>query len=148
MAPNFEITMYLAQATGSCIATDSVFRWRELSVATGRGIQIATPLRQLRTCMERAEFVFPYDVQEICMLAERGVLRGYPKIMRKIMRYLPAHSVNAPKSNVEANLLNSIVYTTLRCLLLRNPVLACRKRTYRVFGQPAAFRTTQSIGSY
>src|SRR5690606_1826279 len=30
MAPNFEITMYLAQATGSCIVTDSVFRWREL----------------------------------------------------------------------------------------------------------------------
>ena len=48
MAPNFEITMYLAQATGSCIVTDSVFRWRELMVAAGRGMQGASPLTQLR----------------------------------------------------------------------------------------------------
>ncbi len=33
MAPNFEIAMYLAQATGSCIVTDSIFRWRELKAA-------------------------------------------------------------------------------------------------------------------
>ena len=59
MAPNFEITMYLAQATGSCIVTDSVFRWRELMAAAGRGIQGASPLTQLRAGMERAEFVFP-----------------------------------------------------------------------------------------
>jgi hypothetical protein len=30
LAPNFEIAMYLAQATGSCIVTDSPFRWTEV----------------------------------------------------------------------------------------------------------------------
>ena len=34
--------------------------------------------------MERAEFDFPHDVREIRMLAENGVFRGYPGIMRKV----------------------------------------------------------------
>ncbi len=29
LAPNFEMTMYLAQATGSCIVTESLFCWTE-----------------------------------------------------------------------------------------------------------------------
>ena len=98
MAPNFEITMYLAQATGSCIVTDSVFRWRELMAAAGRGIQGASPLAQLRAGMERAKFVFPHDVQEIGVLAEQGVFRGYPSIMRKVFKYLSATFGEGPKA--------------------------------------------------
>lgn len=30
LAPNFEIAMYLAQATGACIVTDSTMRWEEI----------------------------------------------------------------------------------------------------------------------
>jgi hypothetical protein len=104
MAPNFEITMYLAQATGSCIVTDSVFRWRELLAAAGRGIQGASPLIQLRAGMERAEFVFPHDVQEIGVLAEHGVFQGYPNIMREVFKYLSGFSARGPKPNVEASL--------------------------------------------
>src|SRR5580692_2897463 len=104
MAPNFEITMYVAQATGSCIVTDSVFRWRELMAAARRGIQGASPLAQLRAAMERAEFDFPHDVREIRILAENGVFRGYPSIMRKVFKYLLALSERGPKPNVEASL--------------------------------------------
>ena len=104
MAPNFEITMYLAQATGSCIVTDSVFRWRELVAAAGRGMQGASPLTQLRTGMEQAEFVFPHDVGEIGALAEHGVFGGYPNIMRKIFKYLSTLSARGAKPNVEAGL--------------------------------------------
>lgn len=104
MAPNFEITMYLAQATGSCIVTDSVFRWRELMAAAGRGTQGASPLTQLRAGMQQAEFVFPYDVQEIGLLAEQGVFGGYPDIMRKIFKYLSTLSARGSKPNVEASL--------------------------------------------
>jgi hypothetical protein len=96
--------MYLAQATGSCIVTDSVFRWRELMAAAGRGIQGASPLTQLRAGMERVEFVFPYDVQEIAALVEHGVFRGYPSIMRKVFKYLSTLSTRGPKPNVEASL--------------------------------------------
>ncbi|MER8697344.1 DUF4238 domain-containing protein [Mesorhizobium opportunistum] len=104
MAPNFEITMYLAQATGSCIVTDSIFRWRELTAAAGRRMQGASPLSQLRAGMEQAEFVFPYDVQEICSLAEHGAFGGYPGIMRKVFKYLSSLSTKGPKRNVEASL--------------------------------------------
>jgi hypothetical protein len=104
MVPNFEITMYLAQATGSCIVTDSVFRWRELMGAAQRGMQGASPLSQLRAGIEQAEFVFPYDVQEIVALAEHGVFGGYPAIMRKVVKYLSTRSAKGAKPNVEASL--------------------------------------------
>ena len=104
MAPNFEITMYLAQATGSCIVTDSVFRWRELMAAAGRGIQGPSPLNLLKAGMERAEFVFPCDVREISMLAENGVFRGYQSLMGKVFKYLSALSAKGPKPNYEASL--------------------------------------------
>jgi Protein of unknown function (DUF4238) len=104
MAPNFEITMYLAQATGSCIVTDSVFRWRELMAAARHGIQGASRLVQLRAGMERATFVVPTDVQEIGMLAEQGIFRGYPSIMRKVFNYLSRPSTRGPKPNFEASL--------------------------------------------
>ncbi|MER8613299.1 DUF4238 domain-containing protein [Mesorhizobium sp. M0895] len=104
MAPNFEITMYVAQATGSCIVTDSVFRWRELRTAATRGIQGASPAPLLRAGMEQAEFVLPYDVQQISVLAERGVFGDYPNIMRKIFKYLSTLSARGSKPNVEASL--------------------------------------------
>lgn len=104
MAPNLEITMYLAQATGSCIVTDSVFRWRELLAAAGRGIQGAPPLVQLRASMERAEFILPNDAPEIVVLAERGIFRGYAPLMRKVFKSLSSNSIKGPKPNFEASL--------------------------------------------
>lgn len=104
MAPNFEITMYLAQATGSCIVTDSVFRWRELMTTVRRGIQEATPLSQLRGSMEGAEFAFPNYVQEIVELGEHGVFGGYPGLMRKVFKYLSTLSSRGLRPNVEASL--------------------------------------------
>ena len=105
MAPNFEITMYLAQATGACIVTDNVFRWRELMAAAAvQGVQGPSPLVQLRAGMEGARFVFPNDVREIGMLAERGTFRGYPSIMRKVFNYLSRPWAMGPKPNFEASL--------------------------------------------
>ena len=43
LAPNFEMTMYLAQATGACIVTDSPFRWSEVQGAIRRRFKAATP---------------------------------------------------------------------------------------------------------
>ncbi|MGE3149729.1 MAG: hypothetical protein AB7K04_11745, partial [Pseudorhodoplanes sp.] len=104
LTPNFEITMYLAQATGSCIVTDSVFRWRELMIAARRGRHGTPPLAQLRASMEQAEFVLPNVVQEIGALAEHGVFGGYPDVMRKAFRYLSTFEVGGKKPNVEASL--------------------------------------------
>ena len=43
LLPNFEMTMYLAQATGACIVTDSPFRWTEVQGAIRRRFKAATP---------------------------------------------------------------------------------------------------------
>ena len=43
LVPNFEMTMYLAQATGACIVTDSPFRWTEVQGAIRRRFKAATP---------------------------------------------------------------------------------------------------------
>ena len=43
LVPNFEMTMYLAQATGACIVTDSPFRWIEVQGAIRRRFKAATP---------------------------------------------------------------------------------------------------------
>jgi hypothetical protein len=104
MAPNFEITMYLAQATGSCIVTDSAIRWRELTSAARRGVQDATPLAALRAGMEHAEFALPYDVPEIGALAKNGLFRGYPKVIGRVFKYLSTLSTRGVKPNVEASL--------------------------------------------
>ena len=104
MAPNFEITMYLAQATGSCIVTDSKFRWRELILAARLGIQSATPLAQLQASMDEAEFAFPYDFHQIVKFAEHRGGRDYPRVMQKVFNYLSTLSTRERKPNVEANL--------------------------------------------
>lgn len=104
LAPNFEITMYLAQATGSCIVTDSVHRWREFMAAAGRGGQGRSPMTELRAGMEQAKFVFPYDAQEISVLAETRLFRGYPDLMRKSFKYLSKCLARGPKPNFEASI--------------------------------------------
>jgi hypothetical protein len=50
LAPNFEMTMYLAQATGASIVTDNRFRWMEITKAArsrvGRGAREAQTRRE------------------------------------------------------------------------------------------------------
>ncbi|MBG0810397.1 DUF4238 domain-containing protein [Methylosinus sp. H3A] len=104
MAPNFEITMYLAQATGSCIVTDSVFRWREVTAAARRNAHTLPMLSQLRAEMEQAKFVFPQNVHEIVVLAAHGIFRGYPDFIRRAFKYLSAAPTSGIKPNFEAGL--------------------------------------------
>ena len=54
--------------------------------------------------MEQADFIFPYDVQEIAAFAGRRVFRGYPDIMRKVFKYLLAFPKGGAKPNFEASL--------------------------------------------
>ena len=104
MAPNFEVTMYLAQATGSCIVTDSIFRWRELLAAAGRGVQGPTPMSDLCSEVQQAGFVFPYNGLEIGKLAQDRTFGRYPDVFRKIFKYLLSLPTKGQKPNVEASL--------------------------------------------
>src|SRR5262245_7322080 len=70
LVPNFEMAMYLAQATGSCIVTDSYFRWTEIRRAVRRQAGGAPEiLAALADNVERASLAFPQEAADIAVLA-------------------------------------------------------------------------------
>jgi hypothetical protein len=76
LAPNFEITMYLAQATGASIITDSPFRWEEIRKAITQRIGgPALVLGDLARAIERAPFAFPQNATDTAALFSDGVAR-------------------------------------------------------------------------
>ena len=105
LAPNFEITMYLAQATGSCIVTDSFFRWKEVKRAIhqrarGPYAGLATLARNI----ERSEFAFLQNVTDIVTFAFDKTFAAYPALIPDIFKYLSKLSDHGPKPNREAQL--------------------------------------------
>src|SRR5262249_23677759 len=105
LAPNFEITMYLAQATGSCIVTDSFFRWNEVKTAVRqRGRWPHDGLAALAGDIERSEFAFPQNVADILTFASDETFAAYPALIRDVFKYLSKLSDRGPKPNREAQL--------------------------------------------
>jgi hypothetical protein len=105
LAPNFEMTLYLAQATGSCIVTDSFFRWQEVKRAIYRRIGGATTvLSALAHNIEGSTFAFPQDVADIETLASDKAFAAYPALMRDVFRYLLRIDDHGSKPNFEGRL--------------------------------------------
>jgi Protein of unknown function (DUF4238) len=103
LAPNFEITMYLAQVTGSCIVTDCVFRWNEVR-RTIRQRAAGTGLDTLANSVKDSSFAFPQNVEDIGALAFDEAFAGYPALIRDIFKYLSNLSDRGSKPNFEAHL--------------------------------------------
>jgi hypothetical protein len=81
VAPNFEMAMYLAQATGAAIITDNRHRWDEIQ-STIRW-QLGTPtgtLSALSTKVEAAEFAFPREANSVLSWRMRtlAIARSWP----------------------------------------------------------------------
>ncbi len=98
LAPNFEIAMYLAQATGACIVTDCIFRWNEIR-RTIRQPEQGFALPALSRAITEVSFLFPLDVHDILRL--QPDFSGYPALMRGAFKSLT--SVDR-KPNFEAHL--------------------------------------------
>jgi len=75
LSPNFEITMYLAQATGSFIVTDNPFRWGEIRRAIRRQTGCLSVLAQ---SLGASTFAFPEEASDILGLASSNSFAGYP----------------------------------------------------------------------
>jgi hypothetical protein len=104
MAPNFEMAMYLAQATGSAIVTDSPMRWKELRLALRpRGTPMAANLSALASAIRSQTFLFPENSIEIAELGLKGTLSAYPSLMADVSRYLSAIPKRGTKPNWEAS---------------------------------------------
>jgi hypothetical protein len=103
LAPNFEMTMYLAQATGSSIVTDSPFRWSEIQSANRRGNKAATPgLGPLVTRIESSTFAFPQNAIDVVAAASDKTGVDYPNLLRDIFKYLSNLEKRGVKPNREA----------------------------------------------
>lgn len=103
LAPNFEIAMYLAQATGSCIVTDSPMRWHEVRRAV-RTKGASPYLSTLARSIEDGTFSFPQYVDNIMSLASEPIFAAYPALMRDILKYLSRVGGLGIKPNVESQL--------------------------------------------
>ncbi len=121
LAPNFEMAMYLAQATGSCIVTDSVIRWEEIQKAIYRKVgkpQIA--LSSMKQKIENSTFAFLQDVNDISNFGSKKTLAAYPSLIQDLFRYLSKLDEHGTKPNREANLVarfnreHSIAQMTLK----------------------------------
>ncbi len=95
--------MYLAQATGACIVTDSPFRWSEVQGAIRRRYKAATPgLATLVTDIERSKFAFPQSATDVVAAALKKTGAGYPDLLRDLFKYLSNLEERGAKPNREA----------------------------------------------
>lgn len=105
MAPNFEMAMYLAQATGAQILTDSPFRWRELQAALARRYLETTPaLVQLQREISSTPVEFPVGHQAIFQVYGEPSVRGMEPLFRAAFTYTAARTADKLKPNFEAQL--------------------------------------------
>ncbi|WP_316196487.1 DUF4238 domain-containing protein [Bradyrhizobium sp. SZCCHNS3053] len=111
LAPNFEMTLYLAQATGSFIVTDNIFRWNEIRRAVRRrGVPLNGNLSGLANSIESSTFAFPQNVPDIGTLASDKAFTSYPALIRNAFKYL-TRSGGEAKPNYEGHLTARFVRT-------------------------------------
>jgi uncharacterized protein YchJ len=104
LAPNFEMAMYLAQATGSCIITDSLFRWEEIKRAIyQRSRSAISYLPTLAQNIEKSVFSFPQNTLDIGALAFEKDFANYPAVMRDAFKYLSERDGHKLKPNFEGH---------------------------------------------
>jgi hypothetical protein len=105
LSPNFEMTMYLAQATGACIVTDSLFRWTEIQTALAqRPNSLNSGLSALVHSIQDTTFAFPQNPVDVVSLASSKLFANYPALIRDVFQYLSDLSDRGVKPNREAHL--------------------------------------------
>ena len=104
LAPNFEIAMYLAQATGAAIVTDSPHRWQELKLAIRpRFGPLVAALDGLAAVISRETFLFSRDPVMTAKIGIAGAHANYPALFKDSFRYLARLRDSDRKTNWEAS---------------------------------------------
>lgn len=107
LVPNFEMTMYLAQATGATIVTDSPFRWKEIDRAIRQRYKAATPgLGTLLRNIEGSKFAFPQNVTDVATAALEKTGADYPDLFCDLFKYLSKLEDRGAKPNREAQMVS------------------------------------------
>lgn len=85
MSPNFEMSLYIAQATGSLIVTDSQTRWEEIMHAQNRRDGVVNyPWNDLTDFIKGKELPLSADERENFALRQSGKLRDVRNSLKKI----------------------------------------------------------------
>ncbi len=105
LQPNLEMMLYLAQATGASIVTDSPHRWKELKhVAGSCPLGWQSHLVDLQRSIETSVFTFPWDPLEVASMAEQAESSKLPDLMSATFRYLTRVGERGLKPNREKQL--------------------------------------------
>ncbi|TBN11381.1 DUF4238 domain-containing protein [Agrobacterium cavarae] len=105
MEPNFEVAMYLAQATGAQILTDSPYRWKELQAALSRRHLESRPtLIQLQREIASTTVNFPVGHDAVLGVLDHRSFREMAPLFRAAFSYTASTSINNLKPNFEAQL--------------------------------------------
>ncbi len=105
MAPNFEMALYIAQATGAAIITDSPHRWQEIRQAVARqGGGQPKRLPAFADAMAATSMAFVNNVDDFFFVASTRGLEGYPSVIGEAFRYLKKIDQRGTKPNYEAGL--------------------------------------------
>lgn len=105
LGPNFEMAMYIAQATGAAIVTDHPTRWKELlfSILTRRSRPVER-LAGMANSIQAAAFSIAQDHGEILQWRIEGQPRPHAPVFQDAYRYLGRVDVHGVKPNVENRL--------------------------------------------
>lgn len=86
MAPNFEMALFMAQATGSAILTDSKARWGELAMAQSNNLGFVTyPYKKIQDLIASKDFIFNADPSESFNLCKKNNYGQLKSIFREII---------------------------------------------------------------
>lgn len=136
MAPNFEVAMYLAQATGAQILTDSPLRWRELQVVLAKRHLGSTPaLVQLQREIASTSVEFPVGHEAIFHVYDDPSFPGMESLFRTAFAYTVARNADTRKPNFEAHLAASFrrQRNSMKSLITRAKVPAVTARLTTAF---------------
>lgn len=105
LSPNFELAMYLAQAVGGSIVTDSLHRWEEIQrTIRWRPPRPSLVLLPLSQAVASSEFAFPQQTDDILDLDEQGVCGSCAVPIKDAFHYVSRIEKKGEKPNAEAGI--------------------------------------------
>lgn len=105
MEPSFEVAMYLAQATGSQILTDSKIRWKDLEAALMRRHLGSSPtLTLLKEGIQSVPIAFPFEVEDTLNLHDMTEFSEVRSVLRNAFKYLKGVEKSGEKPNFETQM--------------------------------------------
>lgn len=105
MAPNFEMALYLAQATGASIVTDSPHRWKEIQLAVLRqGGRQPSAVPGFARALAATPLGFVNEIEDFMRVSATGAYEGYGPLFRDLFNYLAELGHRGAKPDWEAQL--------------------------------------------